>query len=189
MLSAPTKKTAWEHSTAVVKPGPLPGTEPGANAFGLPRFRPKGFNGFWRVFHLLLVAGLIFAAFSGLLGDPDMVYIGNAKFKVQVASTDQKRINGLSNTNSLAPNTGMLFTFDQDYAWPIWMKDMRYSLDILWLNSDKQVITIKSNVAPSTYPEVFVPDSPARYVLEIPAGAAAAGDIQVGQTAIFNIKP
>lgn len=189
MLSAPTKKTAWGPSTAIVKPGPLPGTEPGANAFKLPKLNQLSFSGFWRAFHLLLIAGLIAAAFSGLLDDPNMVYVGDAKFKVQVASTDQKRINGLSNTDSLAPNTGMLFTFDQDYSWPIWMKDMHYSLDILWLNSDKQVVTVKSNVAPSTYPDVFTPDSPARYVLEIPAGEALAGGVQVGQTATFNIKP
>jgi len=43
---------------------------------------------------------------------------------------------------------------------------------MVWLNSDKQVVHIEENVAPETYPELFCPDEPAQYVLEVEAGRA-----------------
>ncbi len=74
----------------------------------------------------------------------------------------------------------MLFVFPTDAPYGFWMKDMLVPIDMFWLNSQGQVVSIASNVATSTYPHVFYPTAPARYVLETAAGFANRYDIATG---------
>lgn len=83
----------------------------------------------------------------------------------------------------------MLFVFSNDGYHGIWMKDMQVPLDIFWLNSQGQVISIASDVATSTYPNVFYPSAPARYVLETRAGFAGAHGIRIGTPLLLNNLP
>jgi uncharacterized membrane protein (UPF0127 family) len=82
----------------------------------------------------------------------------------------------------------MLFIYDTSGQWGIWMKDMRYSLDILWLDDNKKVVHKEENVAPSTYPTTFSPNHDARYVIELPAGFAAQHNVEVGQVVGFSVR-
>jgi uncharacterized membrane protein (UPF0127 family) len=100
---------------------------------------------------------------------------------VELATTPKAWEQGLSGRDSLAPETGMLFIFDQDGPQGIWMKDMKFAIDILWLDEHKRVIHKEERVAPETYPKVFTSASPARYVLELPAGEVAKDAILLGQ--------
>jgi uncharacterized membrane protein (UPF0127 family) len=54
------------------------------------------------------------------------------------------------------------------------MKNMKFAIDILWLDENKKIVHVSSNVPPCvTDPcPVYNPGMPARYVLEIPAGDA-----------------
>ena len=114
--------------------------------------------------------------------------VRNATFDVKVVDSDPARQHGLSGTRELAKTEGMLFVFDTEYTWGIWMKDMFISIDILWLNNDKRVIHIVKNAEPSSYPETtYRPDKPAKYVLELPAGSVEQKNIQVGDTVTFNL--
>jgi uncharacterized membrane protein (UPF0127 family) len=99
---------------------------------------------------------------------------------VRVADTPEKREQGLSGTSPLLPNTGMLFIFDTPGTYGFWMKDMNYSLDMLWIGSDKIISHITENATPESYPEVFTPETPVLYVLEVPAGFAKEHSISVG---------
>ena len=74
----------------------------------------------------------------------------------------------------------MLFVFANDDKYGFWMKDMLVPLDIFWLDSDGHVVSIIKDVATSTYPNVFYPPEPARYVLETAAGFARAHAIKTG---------
>jgi uncharacterized membrane protein (UPF0127 family) len=60
------------------------------------------------------------------------------------------------------------------------MKGMLFSIDMIWLNSDKEVIYIQKNVSPDTYPKGFAPNGDALYVLELKAGTADRLDIKQG---------
>ena len=110
---------------------------------------------------------------------------GNATVVADVSDTDILREQGLSGRTSLPDGTGMWFEFDTDGSYGFWMKDMDFSIDIVWVNASYTVVTVAANVSPDTYfkqspPEVFYPTTPARYVLELPAGYAAAHDIADG---------
>src|SRR3989338_3376126 len=113
--------------------------------------------------------------------------INDETFVVEVAQTEKERIQGLSGRNEM-PNDGMFFIFDKDGRHGIWMKDMQFPIDILWLGSDFAVVDFKENVLPNTYPEIFVPESPVRYVVEIPSGMLHRLGVQKGDPTIFTFS-
>ncbi|OGC83275.1 hypothetical protein A3D68_00990 [Candidatus Adlerbacteria bacterium RIFCSPHIGHO2_02_FULL_52_17] len=73
-----------------------------------------------------------------------------------------------------------MFVFDTEGEWGIWMKDMNFPIDIIWVGQDGTVVTVAKDVSPDTYPQAFYPSVPARFVLEVPAGFVAAHDIDEG---------
>lgn len=108
------------------------------------------------------------------------ITIGNTPVVAEIASTDAERKAGLSNRPSLASGNGMLFVFGKGGNWGIWMPDMKFSIDIIWTDAAGKVLAVDSTISPATYPAVFYPNSYARFVLEVPAGFAAANHIMVG---------
>lgn len=78
--------------------------------------------------------------------------------------------------------------FDSSETHGIWMKDMNFSLDLVWLNSDKKVVYIVKNAYPEDPPTtVYVPKDPSLYVLELPIGSVQKAGIKTGDTASFNL--
>lgn len=100
------------------------------------------------------------------------VYIDGKPIFATVVDTPETRAKGLSGRKSLAANEGMLFIFPDDGIYGFWMKDMLFPIDIVWISADKRVVHVDSDVSPITYPRVFEPPLPVRYVLELPAGKA-----------------
>jgi uncharacterized protein len=111
--------------------------------------------------------------------------IGTVAFNVLIADTDERRIRGLSYREKLDEHLGMFFIFDYSDRHGIWMKEMKFSIDILWLNSHLKVVHVEKDVSPETYPAVFKPSADARYVLETNAGFAEKNDINVGSEMVL----
>ena len=86
---------------------------------------------------------------------------------------------GLSGRVSLPSNQGMLFNFKEIDRHCIWMKDMKFNIDIAWLDASAKVIDVKENVSPDTYPESFCQDNTA-FVIETKAYTAKAVGITPG---------
>ncbi len=112
------------------------------------------------------------------------VRIGSEVVSVEVADTDEARSVGLSGRASLKDGSGMLFVFEQEGFSGIWMKDMLFSIDIVFIDAGGRVLSVEENVSPSTYlqtpPAVFSPPTPAKYVLELPQLYARAHGIVTG---------
>jgi uncharacterized membrane protein (UPF0127 family) len=81
----------------------------------------------------------------------------------------------------------MIFVFDQADIYAFWMKDMKFPLDIVWLNENREVINIKENALPESYPESFVPPQKSLYVIELNAGLVTKYGIKVGNILDFKI--
>ncbi len=96
--------------------------------------------------------------------------IGEIEVQASIADSPEERQLGLSGTTMLPSDVVKLFVFDGENKWSFWMKDMLYSIDIIWVNSDGEVVSIKESVAPETFPESFTPTDPAKYVIETEAG-------------------
>jgi uncharacterized membrane protein (UPF0127 family) len=106
-----------------------------------------------------------------------------------VARTPAERALGLSGTTALPEGVVKLFVFDASGPHAIWMKEMRYDLDILWLDSTGLVVHLAERVTPSSYPNSFASPVPALYVIEAPAGFLATHNITVGSIAdLANIE-
>ncbi|MDO8552590.1 MAG: DUF192 domain-containing protein [bacterium] len=108
------------------------------------------------------------------------VALAGQDIRVTVVSTSAERAKGLGGRTGLAQGEGMLFVFDTDAKYRFWMKDMFFSIDILWLSRKGEVLDMRQNVSPATYPTAFTPSAPARYVLELPAGFAQAYNVKIG---------
>ena len=135
--------------------------------------------------YILIAVGVALAAGAGwyalsMSETGRTITVGTATIAVEVADTESLREQGLSGRTSLAEGKGMLFVFDTDDTWGIWMKDMQFPLDIVWISAEGVVVSVKAGAAPESYPEAFYPTAPARYVLELPAGYAAAQGIVEG---------
>jgi len=120
--------------------------------------------------------------------EPIVLTVGASEFQAYIAATPQARMRGLSRTVELPQNSALLFVFDQSNHWGIWMKDMNYPLDIVWLNDMKEVVHIETEVSPDTYPNQFAPLVPARYVLEFNAGTVEEIDLTLSDSVVFTIK-
>lgn len=115
------------------------------------------------------------------------VRLAGGTYHLWVADTEAERVQGLSGVERLDPNGGLLMKFDSDGQWGIWMKDMKVSIDIIWLDSNKKVVYIVKNASPAlSTDKVFTPNSPARYVIELPAGSVDKAAINQTTIGIFD---
>lgn len=116
-----------------------------------------------------------------------MVSIDGTAVRAEIARTPAERRTGLSDHAELADGEGMLFLFEESARHGFWMKDMAFSIDIVWLSEAGEIVDIAHSVPPETYPQSFTPSEPARYVLEVPAGFARAHEWRPGMKADFGI--
>jgi uncharacterized membrane protein (UPF0127 family) len=102
----------------------------------------------------------------------------------EIADSNRERIKGLSDRVSLPENTGLLFVFENPAEQCIWMKDMRFPIDIIWLDENKTIRKIEQNVSPDTFPATFCFEN-TNYVLELNAGKVESSGLKLGQELSF----
>lgn len=116
-----------------------------------------------------------------------VVIFESTKVIVEVPETPEEQEQGLGGRESLGEDEGMLFVYETEKQRFFWMKDMKISIDIVWMNSDKEVIDITRNLSPDTYPEKFTSAAPAQYVLEVSAGYTEDNNINIGDKAVIKL--
>lgn len=115
------------------------------------------------------------------------VLIGGTEVKVEIVDDPGEMAKGLSGRESLEEDRGMLFVFAAPDQTAFWMKDMNFSLDIIWIKGD-EIIDIAANLPPlaGDYVATYQPRVPADYVLEVNAGFTAERGVKIGDK--VNIK-
>lgn len=116
-----------------------------------------------------------------------MIVGGSAEkvIEIEVVDTPATRTQGLSGKKSFPTDTGMLFVFEKPAEYAFWMPDMHFSIDILWIDTQKKIVHIEKNVTPESYPKTFKPTAPAQYVLEVPAGFSEQNNVRIGDEVRF----
>ncbi len=116
------------------------------------------------------------------------VIINNIKILVEIADTAKSRQLGLSYRKSLNKNSGMLFVMDKKALTGFWMKDMQFSLDMIWIDGDK-IVKISKNLLPAgSHPDIsYNSGEPIDYVLEVNGGFCDKKGIKVGDKIIFDL--
>lgn len=117
------------------------------------------------------------------------VTIGGKEFLAAVAQTPLQRAQGLSGTDPLPADLGMLFIFPETGTHSFWMKDMKYDLDIIWIKDDT-IVDIWQHAPAPQGGEIasYTPQASANYVFEVTAGFVANSSLKVGDTAIIDIN-
>ena len=107
-----------------------------------------------------------------------------------VAITDEDQIKGLSIRDQMNENEGMLFVYGEPSRQSFWMKDMKFPIDIIWLNGTGSVVHVEENLkpcVPSLECPSFSPNENAQYVLETVAGFAQKHHLKIGTDIDFSI--
>ena len=142
------------------------------------------------VLALCLVTVIVQAAAVGVnppLPTGTLVIAERVTVTVELARSVPEKVRGPSGRPALKPGRGMLFVYEQAQPIGIWMKDMRFSLDIIWIR-DGRIVHVEKNAPP------LVPSGPERVytatgeaVLEVPAGFAEQQKIRVGDRVKVNL--
>lgn len=104
---------------------------------------------------------------------------------IEIADNDYETQTGMMYRDSMEDNQGMLFVFeDADYH-SFYMKNTRIPLDIIYIDSDKEIVSISKNAQP--YDETSLPsNAPAQFVLEVNAGLVDAWKLETGDRIEFS---
>jgi uncharacterized membrane protein (UPF0127 family) len=83
---------------------------------------------------------------------------------------------------------GMLFVFQDDQPRTFWMKNTLIPLDMLFFDADRRLVAIQANAQPCKADPcgLYPSNAPARYVLELNAGAAAKLGARMGDVITFS---
>lgn len=115
------------------------------------------------------------------------ISLPNGSIIVDVAVNDADRQKGLSGKKMIDDKSGLLFVFEKPDKHGFWMKDMNFPIDIVWIDDNKKIIGISSNLGPETYPDIFFPPNDIKYALEINAGLSRKNNFATGTPLTFTI--
>ena len=105
-----------------------------------------------------------------------------AKLDIEFAETAYETQTGLMHRKNMENNRGMLFILKEETQQAFYMKNTKISLDIIFLNSAKEIVSFQENTNPLD--ETPLPSTvPAKYVLEINAGLAKLWQLEIGDKA------
>lgn len=99
----------------------------------------------------------------------------------ELAVTDDARQQGLMFREKIEENQGMLFVFEAEDIHAFWMKNMKFPIDIIWLDAQKRVVHLEHEVPPCAADPCpsYIPKALATYVLELKSGAAGRHGLEL----------
>ena len=122
-----------------------------------------------------------------------VVMVNNQKINVEIAYSPEAKEKGLSGRPCILADQGLLMDFGREGQYQIWMKDMRFPIDVVWISSAHRVVAIEIDFQPSTYnkqqpekSEKRANQIPARYVLELKANRSKQLHMQIGTPVTFQ---
>ncbi len=137
---------------------------------------------------VLLFWVLVPLFFFSRLAQPQVCF-GRHCIDVELAVSDEERARGLMFRSALPPDRGMLFIFPAEGLWPFWMKNTYIPLDVIWLNSGREIVETYARALPApklVEPPSFGGTQKARYAVEVPADFIRLHRIRVGDKVRFK---
>jgi len=113
-----------------------------------------------------------------------VTFDNSAPIRVTIVSSPADISRGLSFRERLPENEGMLFVFEPEGSYEIWMRDMSFPLDVIWLSKDLEVVHLEEDLPPcgQRYCRKYISPAPAKYILEVNAGYIEKNGVEVGNT-------
>ena len=118
------------------------------------------------------------------------VSIEDFELSAEIPVTGELISKGLSVKNQLRENESMLFVFEEPSRHSFWMKDMKFPIDIIWLDSNGKIVHMEENLMPCPLMLIcpsHIPNADSQYVLETTAGFAQRHNISLGTNIKFEL--
>jgi uncharacterized membrane protein (UPF0127 family) len=103
---------------------------------------------------------------------------------IEIADDDAELQQGMMYRDTMAANTGMLFLMGTEELQAFWMKNTIVPLDILFVGSDRRIVSISRNCKPFSL-EQIPSGKPALFVVEVNGGYAEKHGIKIGDYISF----
>lgn len=134
---------------------------------------------------IVLVLGIVFVI-SNSFKPLKKICIKDLCIRAEVVATEKSRERGLMFRKSMRQDQGMLFVFEKEALYNFWMKNTRFPLDIIWIDSQKRIVDIYEYALPcKDVCKDISPKATALYVLEVNAGLVKKHKIKIGVSLIF----
>jgi uncharacterized protein len=106
------------------------------------------------------------------------------KITAETVTSDFEMRRGLMFRDSLPADRGMLFVHPKQDKYTYWTYQVKFPLDLIWIDRDRKVVEILPNVQPCITNASLCPryggHEPANFVLEVNAGTAAKNNLHEG---------
>ncbi|UKJ07865.1 DUF192 domain-containing protein [Solitalea lacus] len=160
---------------------------------------------------LFIIAGMLLASCTGetkkeniksneslseipepkFLKEGELSFIGKngneiRKIDIEIADDEQQRTQGLMYRKSMADTQGMLFTFDKAEPQNFWMHNTFISLDLIYVNENKEIVKIRKNAEPLNEQQDLSSEKNAQYVVEVIGGFCDKFGISEGDKISFK---
>jgi len=139
----------------------------------------------------LLICLILISISTGCLGTDDVLKISfdGVYVDAEIADSVLERSKGLMfRDDTLGEKEGMFFVFEKEGYHKFWMKNMNFSIDIIWIDENMSVVHIEQNVSPCNDGDcpLYTSSKPAKYVLEVKANFTQKNNIKVNDRVYIN---
>ncbi|HPT27643.1 MAG TPA: DUF192 domain-containing protein [Bryobacteraceae bacterium] len=111
------------------------------------------------------------------------------KIRAELVTTQSDLMRGLKYRDSLDQDAGMLFAYGKPGFYRYWMHEVKFPIDMMWLDRDHRIVQLIHKVPPCAGPAETCPvyggDFEALFVLELNAGAAMKYNLKPGMVIQF----
>ena len=136
------------------------------------------------LFAIVGIAILLTASMLFIFPKKDIVVLefdNGVRVNAELAQTEQEKETGLM-YRAVLPE-GMFFVFNKEDKYSLWMQNVYYDLDAIWISQDLKVVYIqKMGPCKSIECPVYSPSTGAKYILEAPGGFTARNNIKIGSS-------
>lgn len=133
-------------------------------------------------------------AFSTATADPEkrgtVGFYEHGQIEIEIADTEDLRVQGLMHRTQLAESQGMLFVYPDQAVRGVWMKNTLLPLDVLFLSADGKIVSILHRLTPCAKEPctVYTSTTDAMYMLEVNAGFVDRHQLKVGQDLMLEYR-
>ena len=116
--------------------------------------------------------------------------INGSAYNALISDSSMKRSIGLMFRESIGSDECMLFKFDRDSRYGIWMLNMNFSIDVVWLDRNRCVVDFVEGAEPcgSIFRcKTYTPREDSLYVVEFPKGTVKKENLRKGDRFSFEL--
>jgi len=108
-----------------------------------------------------------------------------ARIDIEIADTEYETQTGLMYRDGMEDNQGMLFVFDKPAYHSFYMKNTKFSIDIIFIDADLRIASFKERAKPLDEAGLNS-EVPVQYVLEVNAGLSEQWQLEIGDRIMYT---